>query len=342
MRRLLPALLALFLAALPLRAQVPSAINVEIDYMVGTWHSHEPARSEIDAVVQMFACQGITLNVVIDDALPHRDVLRRDPDDGDNFFDYDDGPDTFGYLKRNFFDNDGGPWHYAVFGHQYQNDDYQTTSSSGLGEKPGDDFIVTLGDFDNDVGTAWDRAATFAHELGHNLGLGHAGAMDPAVVGSYVPNVPSVMSYFYQLTGVRAAMRCKGLISADADETLYKNLDYSHGRACDLDEGALDEPRGMGIVPVDWDCDGTIGGTVSQDLGEQDASWCGSDADKDYLEDLNEWNVLVDVAQMPASMRPEPEIVSCVTAEEIAAAMSPCACTTSASACTSETLRSVS
>lgn len=128
---------------------------------------------------------------------------------------------------------------------------------------------MTLGDFSGEIGTAWDRAATFAHELGHNLGFGHAGEMDPNVLGPYVPNVPSVMTYFFQLTGVHTALQCNGLISKDADETLFKNLDYSYGCACDINEGALSESFGMGIISVDWNCDGQIGGTVQQDVGEQ-------------------------------------------------------------------------
>ena len=39
--------------------------------MVDAGHSHKPNQAEIDAVKQMFACQGYTLNVEISDALPH-------------------------------------------------------------------------------------------------------------------------------------------------------------------------------------------------------------------------------------------------------------------------------
>ena len=47
------------------KKHVPTQINVEIDWMDNGSHSHQPSTSEIDAVVQMFACQGITLNVDI-------------------------------------------------------------------------------------------------------------------------------------------------------------------------------------------------------------------------------------------------------------------------------------
>lgn len=312
-------LAAFALLALPAgtaRAQ-PTQINVELDYMVGAGHSHEPSQAEIDAVVQMFACQGITLNVVIDDALAHFPTLWRDPDDPENFFGYNDGPDTFGGIKAASFDGGSG-WHYAVFGHRYQDENYNITNSSGLGELPGDDFIVTLGGFTDQIGTAWDRAGTFAHELGHNLGLRHAGNMDPGVVGTDVPNVPSVMTYYAQLQGVRTALQCYGVIAAEDGETLFKDLDYSHGRACTLNEAALSEPEGMGIVPVDWNCSGAVFGTVAQDLGEQGGGWCGSTAGLDALADYDEWDNLVDVSALPEGSYVSEE-VACVTAEEMEA-----------------------
>ena len=59
-------------------AEVPTVINVEVDYMVGGTHSHEPSQLVLDALVQMFACQGITLNLMVDDVIPHEDVIQCD------------------------------------------------------------------------------------------------------------------------------------------------------------------------------------------------------------------------------------------------------------------------
>ena len=70
----------LMLTAMPAAAET---FNIEIDYMVDSspgGHSHMPTQAEIDAVVQMFACQGHTLNIVVDDQITHHDVLRIDPD----------------------------------------------------------------------------------------------------------------------------------------------------------------------------------------------------------------------------------------------------------------------
>ena len=64
--------------------------------MADATHSHRPTQTEINAVIQMFACHGITLNVVIDEQLPHYNVLRRDPDPTkkNDFFGYNNGDDT--------------------------------------------------------------------------------------------------------------------------------------------------------------------------------------------------------------------------------------------------------
>ena len=140
----------------------------------------------------------------------------------------------------------------------------------GLGDQPGDDFIVTLGSFSSQVGTDWDRAATFAHELGHNLNLTHSGNMDESVVGPNTPNLPSIMSYFYQLAGVRNNLECQGLVPPGL--TLYKNLDFSNGRACPVDENALYEAFGIGIKSVDWNCNGTISGYCFSGYKQQQQS----------------------------------------------------------------------
>ena len=297
-------------------AQIPNnVINVEIDYMADATHSHRPNQAEIDAVVQMFACHGITLNVVIDEALTHYNVIRRNPDTTkkNEVFNYNNGQDTFAGIKAAHF-NHGAGWHYCIFAHQYQDTSYNASGSSGLGEQPGDDFMVTLGAFSGQVGTPWDRASTFAHELGHNLGLAHSGNMDESVVGSNTPNLPSIMSYFYQLAGVKNNLECQGLVHAGL--TLYKNLDYSNGRACPVDENALNEAFGIGIKSVDWNCDGNISGVVSQDIsnGSNQNGWCGATGNKTWLSDYDQWSHIKDVTYSSASYVSKE--VSCVTYEE--------------------------
>lgn len=300
-------------------AQIPSVINIEIDWMQDGTHSHKPKQEEIDAVKQMFACHGITLNVELSNSISHVDVLIRDsnPDRAKRkgFFEYANGNNTFGTIKALNFDHAGEGWHYCLFAHQYQDTSFNPSGSSGLGEAPGDDFIVTLGAFAGSVGTPWDRASTFAHELGHNLGLEHSNIMDENVAGQNTPNFPSIMSYFYQLAGVRNNLECQGLIPKGL--SLYKNLDYSNGRACPVDENALNEAFGIGITPVDWDCNGVISGIVSHDISNQSnqKGWCGADGMKSFLSDYDEWSHIHDYAgELPKGFVSRE--ISCITYDE--------------------------
>lgn len=290
----------------------PTTINVEIDFMADATHSHRPQQAEINAAVQMFACHGITLNVVIDDQIGHINTMRcttlPSTCQGDTTFFSCSNPNSFATIKANNFDNAGGGWHYCVFGHQY--DCGSGTGSSGLAEVGGDDLLVTLASFAGGIGTAWDRAATFVHELGHNLGLRHATGQTG--VGNFKPNYASVMSYQYQLRGVRRQLVCLGL----ADQTsLFKELDYSNGRLPTIDERALSEAIGVGIHNVDWDCDGSLdGGTVAQDLDGR--PWCTRTGTRGTLSDYNDWDNLVDNTLLARQEEIQWPITTCITADE--------------------------
>ncbi len=292
--------------------------------MVDFDHTHRPNQAEIDAVKQMFACQGFTLNVTIDDAIPHYDVLVRDPTCL-IFFEYNAEPNTFGALKAEYFDHAFTPgWHYVIFGHDYEGANCQVTGSSGLAERPGNDLVVTLGQFTGQVGTAFDRAATLAHEFGHNLGLTHCGNNDPGGllegsclnVGNFVPIVPSIMDYFYQLSGVRNNLVCQGLAPSDA--AYFKEIDYSHGSMCALNEAVLDENFGTGMVSMDWNCSGTVGGVVAKDISGDSNGWCGAAGGLQSLSDFDEWGFVRSnfrtLYTRPLEYMPLSE---CVTAHEI-------------------------
>ena len=311
--------------------------RIEIDYMVeygADAHSHMPTSQEVAAVVQMFACQGHTLIVEVSDEIPHYQVMRMDPDNPVNFFGYNGVPESYGALKDTYYDHAGvSGWHYCIFGHQYEFVDgegvYFDSTSSGLAEVSGDDFTVTLGTriFDGlPGGSPFERAATLAHEFGHNLGLRHCGDMncrdedDPDWTGPYPLNVASVMSYFYQLVGVRNNLVCQGL----APEFIpFKDIDYSHGTMCSLDENALDEGLGTMMAAADWNCDGEIDtGTLKTDLngGSRD-HWCGPgvlDGVHSVLSDFDEWGAITD---MTKSLGPEEltdlEIVTCISDKEL-------------------------
>jgi hypothetical protein len=268
--------------------------NIEIDWMETTGHSHKPSAAVIDAVVQAFACEGHTLNIDVDENIGHCNVLRRNPNDCDaSLFSYDDNTIcSFDQIKDTYFDHAGqSGWFYGVFAHQYENTDCETSGSSGL-SNGGTYFIVTMGSFSGQVGTPFDNAATLMHEFGHNLGLSHCGNMycggddsDPDYVGPYVPNMPSTMSYDYQLAGVETNLECHGLSIPDS---LFKEIDFSHGRMCGQNELDLDEFFGSGMVELDWDCDGTLESSEAWDITDR-GSWCNSSGNMTNVFDYNEW-----------------------------------------------------
>jgi len=301
--------------------------RIEIDYMgdpAQTFHSHMPRPAEIAAVVQMFACQGHTLIVDVDDVLPHYDVLQLDPNNPNNFFGYSGEPDSYGALKAGYYDHAGqSGWHYCIFGHRYETTDsegvYVVSGSSGLGEVLGDDFVVTLGGFIDGLGSPFDRAGTLAHEFGHNLGLSHCGTGDCSFDGSGMPNLPSIMSYSYQIQGVRAGMVCTGLVPTEV-AGLFKNLDYSGGRMCSLWEALLDEPLGTTMAGVDWDCDGNVAGFVGQDLSEGGPGWCDDAGYLGVIADLDEWASIQDVTAFKSAAALDLLPMStCISAEEVEA-----------------------
>lgn len=305
------AILTLLLLAAASHAET---FRIEIDYMVDGsvgGHSHEPSAGVIAAVVQMFACQGHTLIIDVSDAIPHYDALQMDPTTAWNIFDYDGVEDSFGDIKSTWYDHAGvSGWHYCVFAHQYewinQGGFIFISGSSGLAEINGDDLIVSLGDFPYDgqpVGSPFEQAATLAHEFGHNLGLTHCGTMDcgsdntgPDYVGPYVPNLASTMSYVFQLRGVKTNLLCQGL----APEFVpFRDIDYSHGTMCSLDENTLNEPWGTMLRSVDWNCSSTIGGTYSLNVSGGDGEgWCAAGPGVlTVLDDYDEWSNIVDSAK---------------------------------------------
>lgn len=254
-------------------------IYLEIDYMdcavadgdcsMGDTHSHLPINAAVTAVVNAFADalvtnpdgnNGITLHVDVDDAIPHQDSLALGCGFGTSFDAVKADPAYFGPNNPRRFTH-----HYAIFAHQQAS----TTTSSGCGELPGNDFIVTLGGWTNDVGTAQQQAGTLMHEFGHNLNLRHGGDVNT----NRKPNYLSIMSYAFQTRGI-------GPTDPDGTGPLTARIDFSPVDLADLDENNLDETAGIGdgtdntryfcpdgtqgVGPgtgaIDWNCD-TDGGT---------------------------------------------------------------------------------
>jgi len=102
--------------------------------------------------------------------------------------------------------------------------------SSGRGELPGNDFMVSLGLTRPVGGTRQQQAGTFMHEMGHTLGLHHGGTNDD----NWKPNFHSVMNYLWQFPATGTPM-----------ESSWR-LDYSRTAFTDLNEAALNENAGIG------------------------------------------------------------------------------------------------
>ncbi|HYH10632.1 MAG TPA: Ig-like domain-containing protein [Thermoanaerobaculia bacterium] len=147
-------------------------------------------------------------------------------------------------------------YRYAIFGHEHTS---QGNGSSGIGELPGNDFMVTLrvrdqagADFERHAtnwaamfGTTFEAewtdivAGTFMHEFGHTLRLTHGGSYIDRRVNCK-PNVLSVMNYTRQFntTGIQAG-------TTATQTRVNRALDYSRSVLPSLDETALVESLGI-------------------------------------------------------------------------------------------------
>jgi VCBS repeat-containing protein len=169
----------------------------------------------------------------------------------------------FDRERNNFF-------HYVLFAHSRgipkstdpaSPDFHVPSSSGGRGDLPyGGDAVVTLGWWDNFVGTDLNQASTLAHELGHNLGLWHGGPpMQITEVGTspntranvYIEsncksNYLSLMNYAFGFTGL-------------LDDDGIPHVDFSGGKIDDVDETLLR--------------DGALAGTTSLYTPQYRTAW---------------------------------------------------------------------
>ena len=114
-------------------------------------------------------------------------------------------------------------------------------TSSGLAEFIGNDFMVTLGvGFTGPGGTSEQKAGTFMHELGHNLGLGHGGrsTLGGRDETEYKPNYYSIMNYTWQMP---YPWMTPGSWPLSPGKSGYSNFPL-----LDLNEASLIECQGVG------------------------------------------------------------------------------------------------
>lgn len=175
----------------------------------------------------------------------------------------------FATLKTANFNADrSSVFHYSIFGHQTNYRKVTNDCTSGeASDIPGHDFMVTLGGSPLgvptfpcwgananglSVGSRYEQAGTFMHELGHTLGLRHGGN-ENFTQDHPKPNYLSVMSYAFQSCDIQASPN--GVIPGRCD---YSRLELP-SPGVPLDESSLDECIGIGTVvgygPVNWDKD---------------------------------------------------------------------------------------
>ncbi len=226
---------------------------VEVDWMVAPTHSHEPKPEALRKVIQAFdrspvqnpdGTTGVHLHVdagpdsVMNpvtgerwgelsggEALEHQDNLGTivDAEDEDDDYSWED---EAAIKAAHFRPERVAAFRYCVFAHNLAPEDNGTSGlASGL---PGTDFLVTLGEWSDQVGTVMEQAGTFMHEFGHTIGLRHGG-IDHI---NNKPNYLSVMNYFFQTAGL-----------FDPDD--LGRLDFSRQALPTLDEHHLSEPAGI-------------------------------------------------------------------------------------------------
>jgi hypothetical protein len=214
-------------------------IFVEIDWMEGCpgTSSRKPLPAALNQVVAAFASYQIGLHVDYGQggAFKGGNSVRCIPNLA--------WPNDFKTIKNvNFSRNRQGIFHYNIWGNTYYGTG-NNPASTGTAEKPGDDFLVTLG---STGGTQPQQAGTFMHELGHNLGLDHGGTTDST---GFKPNHLSVMNISFQF---------KGLIFGGVPG----KFDYARFSPPALNESALNETIGLNagsafnLYGTIWYCNG--------------------------------------------------------------------------------------
>jgi hypothetical protein len=156
-------------------------------------------------------------------------------------------------------------FHYALLAHALG---YPSTenplvpvANSGVADTNGGDLMVTLGLWDNEVGTSFVQGSTLMHELGHNLGLRHSGVLPSGLLEpNCKPNYQSIMNYLFQ---VRGLWNSQGV----------PVIDYSRQLLPTLNESALVEAAGFGATAIygaRWFA--PLGNSINAALGTSPAS----------------------------------------------------------------------
>ncbi|MEJ5284964.1 MAG: hypothetical protein WHS77_07955 [Brevinematales bacterium] len=209
-------------------------------------------------------------------------------------------------------------FHFLLFAYSQEADG--SDGSSGIAECPGNDFVVSLGNWGLNSSDTLNKnilinyqAATIMHEFGHNLGLRHGGSTDE----NYKPNYYSIMNYMYQLYGLPEIGNSRegdryyyyrwldvgntsfsnhyfsGISPAEAHYALHRGptntnmvIDYSDGSGSSINENSISEAAGLGrsgSAGVDFNGNGVISGTITTNLNPTETNGITT------LYDYNDW-----------------------------------------------------
>ena len=135
---------------------------------------------------------------------------------------------------------------------EYKETTVGTAPNQQIVQQGGNDFMVTLGAWGPPAAgspfTQGDRqAATFMHELGHTLGLGHGGGDSI----NFKPNYISVMNYIWQMPKpwMYESTKNEDINGNGTTTDTTWTLDYSEQALPTLDENALIDTKGIGGSP---------------------------------------------------------------------------------------------
>lgn len=274
-------------------------VFVEIDRMDSTDPAVIPRRAALDKVAAVFAARGIKVHFDAGDLfaqsfdptsynlgggtkVPFAEEIGFAPADSTV-------ADVYAYKAKYMSGARRAVFYYMMFGAmQEANED--GGRSSGVGEVPGNDTIITLAGFSLNLNNSVQRnlltnyqAATMMHELGHNLGLRHGGSDSR----NLKPNYISVMNYLYSPIGLPTIGSSEGdrfdltrrcslvsvvqLTNPPTGDASNFVLDFSDGQSGDMDENAVVERSGLGRSnsrAVDFNCNQKTDSAYKQDLNK--------------------------------------------------------------------------
>ena len=302
---------------------------VELDYM----QFHQPDDRAIEDAVEAFAnapvCNpggdlgctqpyGINLHVLIDDQIPHEEFQSLEEFHASKAINFltnternTDGsgnsqcsgcigtPTDMATLKRQVY-------HY----NQWIHDQLLFPGSSGDGEKPGNDFRVSLGSWAGGTGTVREQAATFMHEGGHNLNLDHGGG-GPLNCKS---NMISIMNYCFQMPDLVGLDNHRLSFSSETLNTLDSNFlveSVGVNLATFVDPDGVTQTLktvygGFDGIPrtaltggggIDWDSSGTVdpnpNNSVAVPINNVDIPGVTPTATLRVIPTVNQWTIIV-------------------------------------------------